>query len=77
MAVQEAGCVFVYFCGGHKNNFRLQFRSSFNLFIYLTELKEHSLKMSNLKHTCKFKIDKTTYSKLSPGQRMTLAKISR
>ena len=26
-------------------------------------------------HTCKFKIDKTTYSKRSPEQRMTLAKI--
>ena len=25
----NAGCVFAYFCGGHKNNFRLQFRSSF------------------------------------------------
>ena len=30
IAVQNAGCVFTYFCGGHKNNFRLQFRSSFN-----------------------------------------------
>ena len=29
MAVQNAGCVFAYFFGGHKNNFRLQFRSSF------------------------------------------------
>ena len=31
IAVQNAGCVFAYFCGGHKNNFPLQFRSSFNL----------------------------------------------
>ena len=28
MAVQNTGCIFVYFCGGCKNNFRLQFRSS-------------------------------------------------
>ena len=25
MAVQKPGCVFTYLCGGHKNNFRLQF----------------------------------------------------
>ena len=31
ITVQNAGCVFAYFCGGHKNNSRLQFRSSFNL----------------------------------------------
>ena len=31
ITVQNAGCVFAYFCGGHKNNFPLQFRSSFNL----------------------------------------------
>ena len=30
IAVQNAGCVLAYFCGGHKNNFRLHFRSSFN-----------------------------------------------
>ena len=30
-AVQKAGWVFVYFCGGHKNIFRLQFRSSFKV----------------------------------------------
>ena len=30
MAVQKADCIFAYFCGGHKNNFWLQFRSSFN-----------------------------------------------
>ena len=29
MAVQSAGCVFVYFCGRQKNTFCLQFRSSF------------------------------------------------
>ena len=29
-AVQIAGCVFVYFCGGSKSNFQLQFRSFFN-----------------------------------------------
>ena len=23
MAVQNAGCVFAYICGGHKNNFQL------------------------------------------------------
>ena len=28
MAVQNAGSVFTYFCGGHKNDFWLQFRSS-------------------------------------------------
>ena len=33
LAVQAAGCVFAYFCGGHKNNIRLQFRSSLNKFI--------------------------------------------
>ena len=31
ITVQNAGCVFAYFCDGHKNNFPLQFRSSFNL----------------------------------------------
>ena len=30
IAAQNGGCVFTYFCGGHKNNFLLQFRSSFN-----------------------------------------------
>ena len=30
IAVQKAGCVFAYFCAGHKNNFQLQFCSSFN-----------------------------------------------
>ena len=30
MAVQKADCIFAYFCGGYKNNFWLQFRSSFN-----------------------------------------------
>ena len=34
---QNVGCVFAYFCGGHKNNFLLQFRNSFN--IILTHLK--------------------------------------
>ena len=29
MAVQNVGCFFTYFCGGYKNNFWLQFRSSF------------------------------------------------
>ena len=28
--VQNTGCVFVYFCGGRKSNFQLQFRSFFN-----------------------------------------------
>ena len=28
-SVQNAGCAFTYFCGGHKNNLRLWFRSSF------------------------------------------------
>ena len=32
IAVQNVGCVFAYFCGGHKNNFRLQFRNSFNIY---------------------------------------------
>ena len=30
IAVQNAGCVFAYFCGGHRNNVRLQFCGSFN-----------------------------------------------
>ena len=29
IAVYNAGCVFAYFCGGHKNNFPKWFRSSF------------------------------------------------
>ena len=29
IAVWNVGCVFVYFCGGHKNNFPIWFRSSF------------------------------------------------
>ena len=34
-----------------------------NLFISLTE-REHPLKTSKKEHTCKFKIDKITYTKL-------------
>ena len=30
MAVQNARCVFTYFCGGNKSNCRLYFHSSFN-----------------------------------------------
>ena len=30
IAFQKAGCIFAYFCGGHKNNFQLSFRGSFN-----------------------------------------------
>ena len=29
MEFQKAGCVFRYFCGGHKNSLQLRFRSSF------------------------------------------------
>ena len=29
LTAQNAGYVFAYFCGGHRNNFWLQFRSSF------------------------------------------------
>ena len=29
IAIQNVGCFFTFFCGGHKNNLRLQFRSSF------------------------------------------------
>ena len=29
IAAETSGCVFAYFCGGHKSNFRLQFRGSF------------------------------------------------
>ena len=29
-SVQNVGCVFTHFCGGHKNNFPIRFRSSFN-----------------------------------------------
>ena len=31
VAVQNVGCVLAYFCGGHKNNFPVWFRSSFKL----------------------------------------------
>ena len=31
VAVQNVGCVFAYFCGGHKNNFPIWFRSSFKV----------------------------------------------
>ena len=31
VAVQNVGCVFAYFCGGHKNNFPIRFRSSFKI----------------------------------------------
>ena len=49
-----------------------------NLFISLTEV-EHPLKTTKKKkkkNTCKFKIDKTPYSKRGLEQHMTLAKIS-
>ena len=36
LAVQNVGCVFVYFCGGHKNNFPIWFRSSFKKFTKFT-----------------------------------------
>ena len=29
IAAQKSGCVFAYFFGSHKSNFRLQFRRSF------------------------------------------------
>ena len=29
IALKDANCVFAYFCGRHKNQLRLQFRSSF------------------------------------------------
>ena len=28
VAAQNVGCVFTYFCGGHKNNFPIWFRGS-------------------------------------------------
>ena len=31
LLVQNAGCIFTYFCDGHKNNLRSQLRSSFNI----------------------------------------------
>ena len=31
IAVEIVGCVFAYFCGGHKNNFPISFRSSFKV----------------------------------------------
>ena len=37
IAVQNAGCVFGYFCRGHKNNFGLQFRISFKLVGFMLE----------------------------------------
>ena len=30
IAVENVDYFFAYFCGGHKNNFQLQFRGSFN-----------------------------------------------
>ena len=31
IAVLNVGCVFAYFCGRHKNNFSILFRSSFKI----------------------------------------------
>ena len=33
-AVQNIGYVYTCFCGGHKNNFRLQFHSSFKALVF-------------------------------------------
>ena len=46
-----------------------------NQFISLIELKKIHQKSQIKEYTCKFKIDKTTYSKRSLEQRMTLVKI--
>ena len=47
-----------------------------NLFISLSELKIFTKKSQIKVDTCKFKEDKTTYSKRSLEQWMTLEKIS-
>ena len=47
-----------------------------NLFISLSELKIFTKKSQIKVDTCKFKVDKTTYSKRSLEQWMTLEKIS-
>ena len=33
-AAQNTGCVLAYLCGGHKNKFWLQFRSSFKIHLF-------------------------------------------
>ena len=33
IVAQNAGCVFVHFCGGHKNNSRNSFKSFFHIFV--------------------------------------------
>ena len=50
MEFQKAGCVFRYFCGGHKNNLQLRFRSSFKqlLKVYI-ELYKPTTNGKNLK----------------------------
>ena len=49
MTVQNTGCIFVYFCGGCKNNFRLQFRSSVKeTFTGSSHLKTSVSKVANI-----------------------------
>ena len=43
VAVQDAGCVFAYFCDGHKNNCWLQFCSSFNSLLFMWLFREGSV----------------------------------
>ena len=52
LAVQNVGCVFAYFCGGHKNNFPILFRSSFkeNFGVYLHAKKSYLFLTSFLKY---------------------------
>ena len=56
IAVQNVGCVFAYFCGGHKNNFPIRFRISFKPLGTLTNFL-----MSNLL-TSAFKAKKSLLS---------------
>ena len=54
IAVEIVGCVFAYFCGGHKNNFPISFRSSFKVrlshlpknffFIYVNDCPSEMMK---------------------------------
>ena len=37
VAVQNAGCIFAYLCGGHKDNFPIWFRSSFTIYFQYYE----------------------------------------
>ena len=48
-AVQNSGCVFTYFCGIHKNNFWLQFQSSFNIGKVLTFFGKYSFSKLGVK----------------------------